>query len=335
MKMFSPRKIKSICLSAALALGISLSSTPSSADMGSMHVAFGDIPGADMLNFMIAVKRAEARGVKVKISFLHSEDLASQAIVSGQADIGVGTPYALIQKVKAPIRMFYQLSKLAFFPIVNTEKFNGWKDLDGHPMYTHARGSGTEAIMNLMASKNGIKYASMSYVPGSAVRAGAMLQGRIHATIVDAERRTLLLKKGKGKFKLLPMPKIDGSDEALYANTEFLENNKEAINILLEELVGTWRDIMKDPLYVSKARKQFNLLPDMPPSDVEEIDPYYKEAVATKIFDTNGGGTKAVKGDFEFYGFAGTIKGDTSKLKVEDFWHLAPLNKALDKLGRM
>ena len=29
------------------------------------------------------------------------------------------------------------------------------------------------------------------------------------------------------------------------------------------------------------------------------------------------------------------IKGDLSKLKVEDFWHLAPLNKALDKLGRM
>ena len=40
-------------------------------------------------------------------------------------------------------------------------------------------------------------------------------------------------------------------------------------------------------------------------------------------------------GDFEFYGFAGTIKGDISKLKVEDFWHLAPLNTALDKLGRM
>ncbi len=332
--MFSPRKIRSFCLTAAIALGVGISSAPSNADMGSMHVAFGDIPGADMLNFMIAVKRAEARGVKVKISFLQSEDLASQAIVSGQADIGVGTPYALIQKVKAPIRMFFQLSKLAFFPIVNAEKFQGWKDLDGQPMYTHARGSGTEAIMNLMAMKNGIKYESMSYVPGSAVRAGAMLQGRIHATIVDAERRTLLLKKGKGKFKLLPMPKIDGSDEALYANTAFMDKNEESINILLEELVGTWRDIVKDPLYVSKARKQYNLLPDMPPSDAEEIDPYYLEAVATKIFDQNGGGEKAVKGDFEFYGFAGTIKGDTAKLKVEDFWHLAPLNKALDKLGR-
>ena len=65
-------------------------------DKGSMRVAFGDVPGGEMVNFMIAVARAEERGVKVKTSFLQSEDLAAQAIVSGQADIGVGTPYALI-----------------------------------------------------------------------------------------------------------------------------------------------------------------------------------------------------------------------------------------------
>ena len=70
-------------------------------------------------------------------------------------------------------------------------------------MYTHGRGSGTEAIMNLMAKKNGIKYASMSYLLGSAVRAGAMLKGRINATIVDSERRRLILKRGGSKFALL------------------------------------------------------------------------------------------------------------------------------------
>lgn len=82
---------------------------------GKLHVVFGDIPGADMLNFLAAVKRAEARGVEVKVGYLQSEDAAAQAIVSGQADIGVGTPYALIQKVNAPICMFYQLSKLRLF----------------------------------------------------------------------------------------------------------------------------------------------------------------------------------------------------------------------------
>ena len=312
-----------------------LSGQPAKAQGTAMHVAFGDVPGADMLNFLAAVYRAEKRGVKVKVSFLTSEDIASQAVVSGHADIGVGTPYALIQKVKAPIRMFFQLSALRFFPIVNTEKYKTWKDLDGVDMYTHARGSGTEAIMNLMAKKNGIKYKTMSYVPGSAVRAGAMLQGRIHATIVDSERRRLLLRKGKGKFALLPLPEINASDEALYANIDFLKSQSGAIDILLEELIKVWREVNKNPEAIVGMRKTYNLLPDMPKKDVEDIVPYYKETVDTGAFSNNGGGVKAVEGDFEFYGFAGTIKGDLSKLKVEDYWYLTPLNKALDKLGRL
>ena len=334
--MIQASKLKTTCLAVVAAGLVSLSAGGAVAQSkGSMHVAFGDIPGADMLNFMTAVARAEKRGVEVKVSFLQSEDIASQAVVSGQADIGVGTPYALIQKVNAPIRMFFQLSKLRFFPIVNTEFFKEWKDLDGTEMFVHSRGSGTEAIMNLMAKNNGISYSSVSYLPGSAVRAGAMLQGRIKATIVDAERRTMLMEKGEGKFALLPMPEIDASDEALYANVEWLEKESEAVNILLEELIFVWREVNMKPGFISGARTQYNLLPDMPAEDVADIDPYYAEAVSTGSFDNNGGGVKAVEGDFEFYGFAGTLRGDLSALKVEDFWYMDPLNRALDKIGRM
>jgi NitT/TauT family transport system substrate-binding protein len=52
-------------------------------DKGSMTVAFGDVPGGEMVNFMIAVARAAERGVDVKTEFLQSEDLAAQAVVSG------------------------------------------------------------------------------------------------------------------------------------------------------------------------------------------------------------------------------------------------------------
>lgn len=101
----------------------------------------------------------------------------------------MGTPYALIQKVKAPIRTLYQLPKLAFFPIIKTEEYKGWKDLDGQPMYTHARGSGTEAIMNLRVIKKSAKYASMSYVPGSAVRADVWLIDEPFSAVDEQTRR--------------------------------------------------------------------------------------------------------------------------------------------------
>lgn len=96
-----------------------------------IRVAFGDIPSVENLNLLIALERAKERGVEVETSFLKSEDIAAQAVVGGQADVGVGTPCAPTRKARAPIRLFLQLARLRFYPVVNTEFYNDWKDLDG------------------------------------------------------------------------------------------------------------------------------------------------------------------------------------------------------------
>ena len=304
-------------------------------EKGSMHVAFGDIPGPDMTNFMAAVARAEARGVEVEVTYLQSEDIAAQAIVGGQADIGVGTPYALIQKVNAPIRMFYQLSQLRFYPIVNSEMYQSWEDLDGADVAVHGRGSGTEAIMNLMAKEHGVEYNSISYVPGSAVRAGALLQGRLNASIVDFERLQLLQREAPGKFIALPLPPIEASDEALYANTEWLEQESEAVDILLEELIGVWREINEDPNAVIALRDQYNVMPDLEQEDVDDILPSFTQGVSIDLYPNNGGGVDSVIQDFKFYTSSGTLEGEPADLVVDDFWYLEPLNTVLDRVGRI
>lgn len=308
---------------------------PRPAQAEPVRIAFGDIASVESLNFLIALERAKERGVEVEVTFFKSEDIAAQAVVSGQADIGVGTPYALLQKVKAPIRMFFQLSALRFYPIVNTEFYKGWKDLDGEEFVVHSRGSGTEAIINLMAQREGITLKRLSYVPGSEVRAGAMLQGNIRATIVDAPNRNLLLEKGGGRFMVLPMEGVDASDEALYASTDFLESRQEAVDILVEELLTVWRAINEDPNYVTAQRQKYGLLADLPAELEPEILPYFTESAKSGAFPANGGGVEAVKTDFEFYAIAGQLQGDPAALKVEDFWYLGPLDKALAKLGRM
>ncbi len=334
--MFHNAKFKPMFLAAMAAVALTLAGGPAAAqDKGSMHVAFGDIPGSDMVNFLAAVARAEKRGVKVEVSYLQSEDIAAQAVVGGQADIGVGTPYALIQKVKAPIRMFFQLSQLRFYPVVNAEFYKDWKDLDGADIAVHARGSGTEAIMQLMAKEYGITYKSVSYVPGSSVRAGALLKGNITASIVDYERKRLLEREAPDKFIFLPLPKVEASDEALYANVNWLKEQSAAVDILMEELLGVWREINKDPKIVVALREQYNLLPDLPQEDVDEMLPAFEQGVEIDLYPDNGGSVEAVKQDFQFYTTAGTLEGDPADLKVEDFWYLDPLNRALDKVGRM
>lgn len=320
---------------AVLAFGLSFAAaalwTAPSQAQGKIRIAFGDIETVETMHFLIAIERAKARGVDVEVNFLKSEDTAAQAVVTGQADVGVGTPYALIHKVKAPIRMFYQISKLQFFPIVNTDYYKDWKDLDGQEIVVHARGSGTEAIMALMANRKGIKYSKVSYVPGSEVRAGAMLQGTIKATIVDATNKRILEEKGGGKFKVLELGEVSATDEALYANTEFLNKNKEAAQILVEELLKTTREINANPKAILELRKQYNVASDLPADLEKEILPYWEGAAAAKILPNDGGSEQAAQDDIDFFKASGKLPDED--LKVADFWDFGPLKAAQAKLN--
>jgi NitT/TauT family transport system substrate-binding protein len=298
-----------------------------------VRVAFGDIASVESLNLLIAFERAKERGVDVEGTFFKSEDLAAQAVVGGQADIGIGTPYALLQKVKAPIRLFYQISNLRFYPVVNTEFYKDWKDLDGQEFAVHSRGSGTEAIMNLMAKKNGIKFSNLSYVPGAEVRAGALLKGNVKATIVDSSALRMVKEKGGDKFKVLDMGDVNATDEALYANTEFLTKNADAVNILVEELLKTQRAINKDPKSVVALRAKYKLLPDLPKDLEAEVEPYFVDAVEAKLYPDDGGSAAAVKSDFEFYTVSGQLQGEPASLKLEDFWDLKAVDKARKTIG--
>ena len=317
---------------AAFAFGAILAAAPSAALADPVRIAFGDIATVESLHLLVALERAKEMGLELEVTYLKSEDIAAQAVVGGQADIGIGGPYALIQKVKAPIRMFLQLSQLSFFPVVNSEFYQEWKDLDGQEIAVHSRGSGTEAIMRLMADTHGISYSNISYVPGAEVRTGALLQGNVKATIVDSSGKRVLEDEAPGKFIFLPVDDVSATDEALFANTAFLERDPEAVATLIEAILSTWREIAADPKSIVALREQYNLLPDATPEMVADIEPYFTEAVALGM-PLNGGGEEAARDDFQFYTISGALEGEAAELKVEDFWEFGPLNTALAKLG--
>ena len=296
-----------------------------------IRYALGDVISVDELPLLIAVERAKARDVDVEITAFKSEEIATQAVINGQADVGQGTPYAALQKVSVPIRFFYQLMALQFFPIVNKEHYKGWKDLDGQDVVVHARGSGTEAIMNLMAKEQGIKYKNVSYVPGSEVRALGLLKGTIKASILDATNKNYVMKEAPDKFLILPLGQVKASDEALFATRDYLEKHQAAVAIFLEELIKVSRQINANPSSVLDERKKLGLLKDLPPKLENEILPFFQEAVKNGVFPNDGGGERAAKNDLEFFRLSGQLKGEN--LKVEDFWHLAPLKAALTKVG--
>jgi NitT/TauT family transport system substrate-binding protein len=297
-----------------------------------VRYALGDVITTDDLQLLIATERAKARGVDVEVTAFKNEELATQAVINGQADVGQGTPYAAIQKVNVPIRFFYQLYSLLFFPVVAKDSYKTWKDLDGQEIAVHARGSGTEAIVNLVAKQHGIKFKSISYVPGSQVRALGLLRGNIKATILDANNTSHVMKEAPDKFLVLPLGELKASDEALFATQAFLDKNRDAVQILVEELLRVSREINANPRFVAEERKKLGLLKDIPAKLEADITPYFEEAVKNQIIPNDGGLALAPKTDLEFFTLSGALKGEN--LKVEDFWDLAPLKAAIAKLGK-
>lgn len=317
---------------AALLVG-GLATLPASAEAAPMRIAFGDLPGVESIQTLAAIERAKERGVEIELTILNDEDLATQAIVSGQADVGIGAPYTIIQKAGVPIRIFMQIATARFFPIVNTEFYKSWKDLDGQEIAVQARGSGTEAVMLMMAKKNGITYSSISYVPGSEVRRGALMQGTIKASIVDAANRRIIEEEGRGKFLVLPVEGLKATDEALFATNDYIEANGEAIDTLVEELLKTAREIAENPAVAVELRNKYKLLPDLGAEADAEIEAYYKETTEAGALALNGGGADAVKDDFDFYTLSEAIEGDPAALKSEDFWNMAVLDRVVAKIG--
>ncbi|MBS8260665.1 ABC transporter substrate-binding protein [Roseibium polysiphoniae] len=321
--------LKSIVGAAAITVSaLAFSTVSSSAEK--VRIALGDVASVETLSLLVALERAKENGLDYELTTFGKEGLAIQAIISGQMDLGIGSPYSVIQKSKAPIRNFFQLSKLVFFPVAEV-KYKTWQDMDGEPITLHSRGGGTDAIANIIAKREGITFGQRSYVPGSENRIVAMLKGQVNASIVDISNKNILMSKSEGRFHTLPGLDGRASDEILFANQNWIDDNQESVAILVESLLKTWQEVNEDPTIVDRERKRFNLLSDLPEELLSEVDAYYQEAVDGGLYDPNGGGADAARADFEFYGEAGQLAGDPATLKVEDFWNLGPLNAALAK----
>ena len=321
-------RLGAVAAAAVLALGLA----PAIASAAPVRVALGDVVSVETLSFLVALERAKDRGVDYELTSFSKEELAIQAVIGGQADLGVGTPYAVIQKSKVPLRILFQVSRLVFFPVASTE-YASWKDLDGQPFAFHARGSGTEAIGNIMAKQQGIAFGERSYVPGSENRIIAMMNGQIKATIVDLANKNLLMAKAGDRFHVLPGVDDPASDEVLFGTNDWIADNRETVDVIVEELLRLWREMSESPAIVEEERARRNLLADLPKELLDGVTAFYAEGTEAGIWSPEGGSAEAAMADFEFYIEAGQMEGDAAGLKVEDYWELGPLDAAKAKLG--
>lgn len=298
-----------------------------------VRIAFGEALSTETLPMVIALERAKTKGVDYEISFMAHEELAIQAVVNGQVDLGIGTPYAVIQKSKAPMRILFQGTRLIFFPVVDNS-YKTWKDMNGQPFTFHGRGTGTEAIGNIIAKREGIQFGERSYVPGSENRIIAMMKGQIKATIIDLANKNTLMEKAGGRFHTLPGVSSPASDETLFGNINWIKANEKQVDIIVAEFLQLWTEMNADPTIIDRERIKRNLMADQPKEVLNDINKFFKTAIKEGIYAPGGGSAEVAKSDIEFYVEAGQMKGPAESLKIEDFWYLAPVEKARKASGK-
>jgi NitT/TauT family transport system substrate-binding protein len=300
------------------------------AQAGKIRIALAETPSDEVAAFFVALDRAKAMGLDYEWTAFADEELAIQAVLSGKMDIGFGTPYAAMQKSKAPVRIIFQLSKLKFFP-VSSKKYSSLKDLNGAPIMLHSRGGGTDSIANVIEDRAGIKFGQRSYVPGSQNRIVALMAGQTDLTIVDLANKNKLMEQAGDKFNVLPMFEVDASDEALFANLNWIKANEKDVDIFVKALLSVYRDMVKDPTIIRRETNPDGPIGQLPKEVLDGLDGFYKDAVEGGLYDPDGGGKKAALADFDWYSRAGQLTGDPAKLKVEDFWYMVPLDRAMMK----
>lgn len=298
---------------------------------GKVRVAWGDVIDVESLPMAVALARAKDRGIDNEVTSFAQEDLAIQAVVGGQADIGVATPFAVMQKV-TDLRLFFQDAALIFYAVVSND-YKTWKDLDGQPFVFHARGSGTEAYGDFMAKQNGIQFGQISYVTGSDNRAVALLGGQIKATILDLTNTNLVLEKAPDKFHLLPGPQQAATNEGLFAHQDWMKANPEAVSVITEEFLKLYREMKTNPGIIAEEREKRGLLADQPKDTAETITAFVKQGMESGLWNPDGGNEALAQADLDFYAISGALAGPADQLKWQDFWDLGPLEAAKKKLG--
>lgn len=291
---------------------------PSSADMG-------DIPS------LLAWEQLKAQGVEVTPKFFPKTDLAVQAVVAGEAEIGSAAGIAVVKAVESGMNL----------RIIGEQVRNEWqlvapvsikdaKQLDGKRVGYHAPITVTEALVKWMAKHYKINPTWM-IVPGSDVRAEALMRGQLDATPAEIGDVLNILKAKPGQFHVLIsyakiFPQLIGS--MYFARTDYLQKNGPVVESVLEAILKAHRSVEAQPALVKE--NALRLLPETKPELIEATAAAYKEL---RIWDINGGADKERgEASIKFFEEAGLLKRGV--VTFQQAFDTAPLDRALKKIGR-
>ena len=291
---------------------------PSSADMG-------DVPS------LLAWEQLKKQGIEVVPTFFPRTDLAVQAVVAGEADIGSAAGIAVVKAVESGmnVRVIGEQVRNEW-QLVAPVSFKDPKQLDGKRVGYHAPITVTEALVKWMAQHYKIT-PNWLIIPGSDVRAEALMRGQLDATPAEIVDVLNILNAKPGQFHVLIsyakiFPQLIGS--MYFSRADYLQKEAATVDSVIEAILRAHRNAEERP--ASVRENALRLLPETKPELIDAIAASYKDL---RIWDVNGGAGKE-RGDasIKFFEDAGLLK--KGAVTFAQSFDTGPLDRVLKKIGR-
>ena len=291
---------------------------PSSADMG-------DIPS------LLAWEQLKKQGIEVVPTFFPKTELAVQAVAAGEADIGSAAGIAVVKAVESgmTVRIIGEQVRNEW-QLVTPVSFKDPKQLDGKRVGYHAPITVTEALVKWMAQYYKIS-PNWMIIPGSEVRAEALMRGQLDATPAEIGDVLNILNAKPGQFHVLisyakTFPQLIGS--MYFARADYVQKNASTVESVLEAILRAHRDAEARPASVKE--NALRLMPETKPELVDAIAATYKEL---RIWDVNGGADRQRgEASIKFFEEAGLL--NKNAVSFNQAFDTGPLDKVLKKIGR-
>jgi len=285
----------------------------------------GDIPS------LLAWEQLKKQGIEVVPTFFPKTDLAVQAVVAGEADIGSAAGIAVVKAVESGMNLRIIAEQVRNeWQLVTPVSFKDPKQLDGKRVGYHAPITVTEALVKWMAQHYKITPQWM-IIPGSDVRAEALLRGQLDATPAEIGDVINILTAKPGQFHVLIsyakiFPQLIGS--MYFARADYVQKNGVWVESVLEAILRAHRSAEERPASVKE--NALRLLPETKPALVEAIAATYREL---RIWDVNGGADKERgEASLKFFEEAGLLK--KGAVTFSQAFDTGPLERVLKKIGR-
>jgi NitT/TauT family transport system substrate-binding protein len=291
---------------------------PSSADMG-------DVPS------LLAWEELKKQGIQIVPTFFPKTDLAVQAVVAGEADIGSAAGIAVVKAAESGMNIKIIAEQVRNeWQLVTPVSFKDPKQLDGKRVGYHAPFTVTEALVKWMAQHYKIT-PNWMIIPGSDVRAEALMRGQLDATPAEIVDVLSILSAKSGQFHVLIsyakiFPQLIGS--MYFTRADYLQKESASVESVLEAVLRAHRNA--EERAESVKANALRLLPETKPQLIDAVAATYKEL---KIWDINGGaGKDRGEASIKFFEESGLVK--KGAVSFQQAFDTAPLDRVLKKMGR-